>query len=422
VQLHIPDILTLMPLAAWLFVAALACIAVYNMQRDRRPPVVDRPTGAVLIIPVRGVPPQLDALWRGICAQTDPPRRVIFSVESAEDPAYQALQSLGNGPPMEIVIAGATIQRSQKVHNQLAALRTLQPNDAVVVFADADIAPDANWLAKLTCRLDDGRVVSGCRWLVPTDERWATAFVCVLNSSVATLPRRGLWNLVWGGSMALRRATIDALDLEKCWDRAASDDLSLSRTIKARGLRAYGPRDGLVGSPASYGWKEAIAFGRRQYLFLRIHAPAYWAVAACGTTLPLIGWAVAVPLAVTGNMVALGVIATAIALDRLRAQFRDRMARKLWGAGIQQRVAWLDRWGTPAYLAVHAMIIWSTLFGRTITWAGRRYTIDRQHNVIGIESVDDTRPSGAARHDDPLPGVRPHHHQDRSPLYDRPAT
>jgi len=392
VQFHIFDILTLMPLAAWLFVAALACFAVYNMQRDRRPLVVDRPTAAVLIIPVRGVPPQLDALWRGICAQANPPSRVIFAIESAEDPVYRALQSLGDGPPIEIVIAGATTRRSQKVHNQLAALDTLQPNDAVIVFADADIAPDANWLARLTSRLDDSRVVSGCRWLVPTDDRWATAFVCVLNSSVATIPRRGLWSLVWGGSMALRRETMNALDLEKCWDRAALDDLTLSLAIQAHGLRVYGPRDGLVRSPVSYGWKEAIAFGRRQYLFLRMHTPVYWVVAACGTTLPLIGWAVAVPLAVTGNMVALGVIVTAVALDRLRAQFRDRVARKLWGAGIQGRVAWLDRWGTPAYLAMHAVIIWSTLFGRSITWAGRRYAIDRQHNVIGIELLDNPQP------------------------------
>ena len=51
---------------------------------------------------------------------------------------------------------------------------------------------------------------------------------------------------------------------------------------------------------------------------------------------------------------------------------------------ISRRMAWLDRWGTPAYLAFHAIIIWSTLFGRTITWAGRTYQLDASNRVTHI--------------------------------------
>jgi hypothetical protein len=39
------------------------------------------------------------------------------------------------------VIAGEASQSAQKVHNFLSALATLQPQDRVVVFADADIVP-----------------------------------------------------------------------------------------------------------------------------------------------------------------------------------------------------------------------------------------------------------------------------------------
>jgi hypothetical protein len=48
------------------------------------------------------------------------------------------------------------------------------------------------------------------------------------------------------------------------------------------------------------------------------------------------------------------------------------------------RMAWLDRWGTPAYLAFHAMIIWSTLFGRTIACAGRIHRLDSHQKVVKI--------------------------------------
>jgi len=67
-----------------------------------------------------------------------------------------------------------------------------EPADAIVVFADVDIAPTPDWLARLLRDLDraDLGMTSGYRWLMPTDERWSTAFVCVINSSIAAAPKR----------------------------------------------------------------------------------------------------------------------------------------------------------------------------------------------------------------------------------------
>ena len=390
------ECLAIVSLGAWLLVAALACFSVYNVQRDRPPVLLNRQTAAVLIIPVRGVPAHLDALWRGICSQTDRLGRVIFAIESREDPAYEALRSLPGGLPTEIAIAGPTTQRSQKVHNLLAALGRLRPDDSVIVFADADIAPDPYWLARLNRGLDDAHIASGYRWLVPTDDRWATAFTCVANSSVATAQRR-LWNLAWGGSLALRRRLLGELEIEKVWDRAVSDDLPLTQAVKARGIRIVGPRDALVQSPASYSWREAITFGRRQYLFLRIHAPFHWAMVAAVTTIPLLGWIAALSLILTNATLAVGVIVVANSLDHLRAYFRRRVSRKLWGTGISRRVAWLDSWGTPAVLAGHALIIWSTLVGRSVTWADRVYWVDRSAEVHQIKQLPGSDASGTLR-------------------------
>ena len=107
-----------------------------------------------------------------------------------------------------------------------------------------------------------------------------------------------------------------------------------------------------------------------------MHPPGIWVRAAASTTLPLLGWAVALPLALRGDMIAIAVIIGANAFDQLRASLRQRISQKLFGSGIAPRVACLDRWATPAYLAFHAVVIWSTLFGRSITWAGRTYRID----------------------------------------------
>src|SRR5215510_14011073 len=368
----------IIPLAAWLLIAAVSCFGVYITQRARPPLDVAQAEPIVLIIPVRGTPSHLRELWQGIRAQTCGPLRVIFAVESADDPAGAALRALTGGPPFEIVIASGTTERGQKIHNMLAALGRLKPSDAIVVFADADIAPAPDWLARLLRELESKRLgmTSGYRWLVPTDERWSTAFVCVINSSIASAPRDSKWANAWGGSMALRRHTVDALALPTLWERAVSDDLTISRAVRALGGKVRSPRDALVPALVSYGWRDALVFGRRQYLFTRTHAPRLWLVAAAATTIPLAGWATALPLAVAGNKLAIGSIAIAFALDYARARLRERIPRRLWGIESHPRVKWLDRWATPAWLALHAAVIWSTLFGRTIHWAGRTYRID----------------------------------------------
>jgi len=375
--------LVIIPLAAWLIVAALSCYGVYRTQRIRPPAGVGAIEPTVLIVPVRGIPAHLDELWQGICAQTYPLRRVIFAVESADDPAHAALQALAGGPPVEVVIAGVAAERGQKVHNTLAALARLAPHDAIVLFADADIAPASDWITRLVLELDPKRpdMTTGYRWMVPTDARWSTAFVCVINSSIASAPRDSKWANAWGGSMALRRHTLAALDLPTLWDRAVSDDLTISRAVRALGGKVRSPRDALVPAPVSYGWADAISFGRRQYLFTRTHAPRLWMLAAAATTIPLLGWATALPLALSGHRLAIGAIVTAFALDYTRARLRERIPRKLWGRESSARIKRLDRWATPAWLAVHAGVIWSTLVGRTVTWGGRTYRINSERQL-----------------------------------------
>jgi hypothetical protein len=370
----------------WLLIAGLACVSTFNCQF--RPPPIETgfaPSAAV-IIPIRGVPAHFEALWRGIRSQIYRPFRVIFAVESVDDPAYSAVRALAGGPEVEIVVAGATIHRSQKTHNLLAALQALRPDDAAIVFADADIVPTADWLMRLIRPLCDpiNDAVSGYRWMVPTDEGWWTAMVCIANASVATLLRFRPLNVAWGGSTALRRETLDALDLKTWWNRTLVDDFALTQAVHAHGGYVYGPRYLLVPTPVSYGRKEAIAFGRRQYLYVRMHAPLLWLLAASATTLPLLGWAAAIPLAATGDKLAITTLLIANILDHIRARMRRRISRKWWGSDIPRRMAQLDRWGTPLCLMFHSLIVWSTLFGRTITWAGRTYVLDAQRRVSKI--------------------------------------
>src|SRR5204862_5387968 len=82
----------------WLAIAVLSCFGVYHSQRDRPRSRYDSYPPAIVIIPIRGSPANLAALWHGLCTQLYRPFRVVFAVESRDDPAYLAVQALPRGP------------------------------------------------------------------------------------------------------------------------------------------------------------------------------------------------------------------------------------------------------------------------------------------------------------------------------------
>ncbi|MGD9920532.1 MAG: glycosyltransferase family 2 protein [Pseudorhodoplanes sp.] len=383
------EYLYLLPLALWVFLAAVACYGVYDcISTLKPPPRIDwRPDNIVLIIPVRHVPPNFFALWDAIRAQNLPPTRVIFAVEDLEDPAAAAVLSFKNGPPVELIASGPTAARAQKVHNLLAALDTLRPEDDVIVFADADIIPKPDWIQRLVVPLKNREIyaVSGYRWMTPSDDAWSSAVVCVANASVATVPRWRYWDTAWGGSTALRRDTLDALDLPNHWKNLVLDDVPFTQAVKALGGYITSPQSLLVPSPIAWDWSTAFAFGRRQYLLARWFATWLWLVGAAGTTIPLIGWAVALPYALAGNGFAIAAILVANALDQVRASLRLRVSRILWNEEMPRRMALIDRFATPVSLGFHAAVVWSTLFSYSITWGGRTYRVDPRGRVLRID-------------------------------------
>ncbi len=368
--------------AIWLAAAVLGTIAVRHYWRAVRGPTTPRFTApAVVIIPVRGTE-GLPRLLPALVAQDFPDWRLIFSLEAESDPAFAVLSRFvaepRERPETELVIAGIARDSSQKLHNQLAALARLRARDEIVVFADADIVPRPDWLARLVHPLgsDTVQVVSGWRWLAPADDRLATAFVCAAHASFSLAPRTRGWALAWGGSMALRRSYLEEIDLQAWWRGAVLDDLRLTRATWAHGGAVLGPSALLLRSPVSYGWRDGAAFIRRQYLFIRIHTPGYWALAAAAVTIPGLGWAAAIATIPAGQPWLAAAFVPAIALHQYRAEIRRRVARHLWQDADDWRRSRLDRWAVPAWLLFHAVLLWSTAFGRTIRWAGRIYRLD----------------------------------------------
>ena len=373
-------------LATWLLTDAAATYGVWQYRRRLAAPSPSRRTPRVAVLTaIKGVsettPQFLDALGH----QRYPVYRLVFALESSSDPALPLLEGmqhrLAGRIAVDIVIAGQATQRAQKVHNLLAALRTLQDDDVVVAFADADILPGEAWLSQLIRPVADGHVAActGYRWQLPTDRRWPSLIVAAADLSIATALRSARWNLGWGGSLALDRAALNQIDLPSVWNRAASDDLTLTAALHAHGLRIDAPLHLLVPSPAAYDWSRLFSFARRQYLLVRTYSPRHWLLAGWMLCLPAVAMTIAIRETYAGRWWASSFILGSMALLQVRLLIRRRIADLLLPqAAIPAAGASLTfaRWAWPLIHLVHWGAFLTSAVGRRFTWAGIHYRLN----------------------------------------------
>lgn len=239
----------------------------------------DVPRVAV-IMPCKGVDEKLHETVRKLSTQTLRPARVIFTLESKNDPAWKALEDWAatwRDIAYEFVEAGLANNRGQKVHNLLAAVERVGADIDVIVFLDSDAVPGEDWLAHLVAPLRDDSVgvSSGYRWYTASGGI-AAGVRSAWNAATASLLADERLNFCWGGSMAIRRERFESLDVRRYWDRALSDDYQLTRAVRDAGLRIrFVPRAIVASSDQTTyaGFKE---FARRQMIITRICHPALW--------------------------------------------------------------------------------------------------------------------------------------------------
>jgi ceramide glucosyltransferase len=384
--------MTLLPLLlGWLLTDALATYGVLHHRRAFVPvePLFSGPRTAVLIA-VKGVSRSLPQFLNALRAQRFDSFRLIFALESASDEAFAPLSrfqdELRDRIPVDVIIAGISSQRTQKVHNLLAALGALRVEDRIVVFADADIVPGPTWLSQLVRPVASGETAASCgyRWQLPADQAWPSLIVAAADMSVATAARSRMWNLCWGGSVALDRAALDQLDLNRVWSRAASDDLTLTRALRQRNLRIYVPPFVLVPSPVKHSWTSVLQFIRRQYLLTRIYAPRHWLLAGWTLCVPALGAAITIGLLWQRQWWALSFLLASALLLQLRLLVRHSIARLVLSppdleiANSTIRFAGIC-W--PLIHLVHLAGFLSSAFGRRFSWAGRRYRLMGRNTV-----------------------------------------
>jgi len=420
---------------AWVLQAA-GCVYnvwTYGVFMARQDDAIDglrpeRRESVALIVAMKGATPETDAFLDALLTQDYPAYRIIFAVESEHDPALERLQrrlqidgpmprqpivpTPGDAPyEVEVVVAGESVDTGQKVHNQIAAFRRLRDCDRLVAFADADLHCGPRWLSRLTGPLALGShdLAGGYRWLIPESGSFTNLLASVINASVATLGGREVYNVLWGGSMALTREAFDALDVPELFSGSLNDDLHLAHTARRSGMRIGYVRSLLLPSTVRFRWRGFREFARRQYYQVRHYTPILYAISLVGTGVYTLSFVTSAAAAVAGYGLAWLPLLAVLGLDQLRALARRRLVRRVFDEETVRRLratAVIEHLGTPIYMSLHLGVAAGALFLRRVHWAGVAY------RVRGPRSIDVRRgpargaPGGAGEPGGPRGGGR----------------
>ena len=238
--------LSLVFFIVWAVAVLLAVWALNFAQRFglRLPRVALRPLHkaklprVAVIVPIKGVDDDTTTNVRLLLEQEYPDYRIIFAVESNDDPVLPLLERLAiDDSRLEIVVAGLATSRGQKVHNQLAAIERTTDTDELLAFMDADARPGPHWLRALVTPLtfvqQNIGATTGYRFYIPMTAHTANKIVSILNAQIAALLGPYRHNFAWGGSMAIRRRDFFAFGLDKMWQHT-SPTISSSPTASKK--------------------------------------------------------------------------------------------------------------------------------------------------------------------------------------------
>ena len=331
---------------------------------------------------------------------------LCFVVADTTDPAYEKLRELktklaSNSQTLDvrIVAAGGATLCSQKIHNLLYSCKNAPKDVEVFAFADSDATVGPDWLNHLVYPLRKSKhgASTGYRWFVPAQNNLASLVLSAINGKIAQLLGPTIFNQAWGGSMAIRVETFNQIKLDKIWQRAVSDDLTLSYAVKKANKKIIFAPGCLVASYEKTTWPGLFEFARRQFLITRVTIPATWWFGLGSSIYSLAGlWAgaaIVILAAVSStNMLALYAAVPVVFFfgQVCRSILRQKMIAALLpeDAGKMKPAMVADILGNCIWSWVLFVSIVSSAFGRTITWRGIHYKLVGPTETIIIKEED----------------------------------
>jgi cellulose synthase/poly-beta-1,6-N-acetylglucosamine synthase-like glycosyltransferase len=282
------------------------------------------------------------------------------------------------------------------VHNLRVAVEQVDPKSEVLVFVDTDARPSREWLRQLVAPLSNEQLgaSSGYRWFVPTRGGFASRLRSVWNASIASaLGENRQKNFCWGGSTAIRRETLERLNIRERWRGSVSDDFTLTNVLHEAKLPIHFTPNCLVASVGDCDFPELIEFSTRQLKITRVYAPHLWKPLLLGSSLFAIvffgGWVLLIIRALLGYDVRLllAVLCLIFLLGAAKSFVRwgvIGIPLALYRRELMRDVAGqLLLWPFASLLYLYNTI--AAAFSRRIQWRGITYELKSPHEAVIIE-------------------------------------
>lgn len=360
---------------------------------------------ATVIICMRGKDPSLGDCLKSIFRQDYPDFRVMLVFDSEVDPAYEFVQTLlanhsPSAPACQTLVFKPELGASLKCQALCAAIDELTPATQVVALIDTDGIVNSNWLRDLVSPLSDKSIgaTTGNRFFPANPPAVGGRLKHVWNA--AAVVQMMLYQIAWGGSVAIRRSVLEQSDLLSRWRTAFCEDTMLSRVLSQNGWQLYRVPNLIVSNHETTDLGPAYRWIVRQLLTSRLYV-RWW---------PLVfGHAIAVGAAILLPLISAIVLAVSQSWSLLAGLMIAFVIYQAVNASLlmwinQLNQAALDKQPTPAgdrrpqdlptkhwlwnhldalllsqivqpIAAIHAMAL------QTVQWRGIRYSVSSKERI-----------------------------------------
>lgn len=354
-----------------------------------------------VVLPCKGVDPGFADNLQRLLSQDYGDFEVIFAVAQETDPAYPYLQNaIKEAHPnrkAQVVIAGVSDKCAQKLNNQLKALSCASADREVFVFVDSDVIAREDFLNCLIAPLEDPTVgiSTGYRFYIASKNNWASLVRALWNRMTAWELANPNLAYAWGGAMAIRKSDFERLDVRSSWQKAATDDMSMTTLVKNAGMSVRFVPQCLVASDGDSDVAEIFDWTNRQLILTKVYYPKLWRKAIARATVMAI-WLITILIAGVGGLISQNpdwLLATVIGLTILPIElwFLIR-AQNLWQRVIPDRKQYIND-SLASFCVVlplaHLVLPWMTLFSvltNRIQWRGIIYDLRAPDNVVVVRA------------------------------------
>ncbi|MDQ1316696.1 MAG: ceramide glucosyltransferase [Candidatus Poribacteria bacterium] len=270
----------LIGISALFLITLFALVRKIRFKRDLEKKSLDFTPFLNVFVPCKGWNKDLNACLRSILNQNYSNYKVIFITESEEDKAsIEILKLLKEYSNAFYLISGRAETCSQKNHNLLKAIEKYSDCD-IFVFCDSDLLLENYWLSNLVKPLSDKSISFSASFYSVEIQDVGNKFTSMFYSgfSFYTLMMLLGIDVIWGGSMAIRKNSFEKLKIAELWQKTVVDDMTIAKVVKKENEKVFivypnGIKSFISDATST---KNIFKWCKRQILYLKYYLKLYW--------------------------------------------------------------------------------------------------------------------------------------------------